>query len=117
MPTINAILIDADARTVEPFVFTCDDVDLLECSGKVTGQNDPGIDEIRGTPLTWFLCEDRPLTKEAPMADFRGYGGFVGKTLMIGYDQEKDVEVDCPFTLETVRAEIEFYNGETFRRY
>jgi hypothetical protein len=51
------------------------------------------------------------------MADFRGYGGFVGKTLMIGYDQEKDVEVDCPFTLETVRAEIEFYNGETFRRY
>jgi len=119
MLAVNAIIIDADAKTIEPIVIEYDPEDnILEATRHITGHNDPGITEMYGQkPLVWFLCEDIPLTKEAPMASFRDYGGFVGKTLIIGYDDPNDVALDCPFPLDEVRAETEFYFGETFRRW
>lgn len=119
MLAINAIIIDADAKTVEPIVIEYDpDDNILDVTRPITGHNDPGITgDYTGGREVWFLCEDIPLTKEAPMARFRDYGGFVGKTIIIGFDDPNDVALDCPYPLDDVRAETEFYFGETFRRW
>lgn len=119
MITINTIIIDADAKTVEPLVLEFDDEDnILDVTQPITGHNDPGIDGTHSMTEddVWFLCEDIPLTAEAPMARFRDWSGLVGKTIIHGFNEAKDLHLDCPYSLEEVRAETEFYFGKTFRR-
>lgn len=119
MITINTIIIDADAKTVEPLVIEIGSHkdNILDVTRHITGHNDPGIEgEYGKTPEVWFLCEDDPHTGEAPLARFRDWGALVGKTIIIASDEENDCYLDCPFSLEEARAATEFYFGKTYRR-
>jgi hypothetical protein len=61
--TINTIIIDAGAKTVEPLVIEIGSHkdNILDLTRHITGHNDPGIEgEYGKTPEVWFLCEDDP---------------------------------------------------------